>query len=117
MSDTVLIRGLACHCIVGILDFERVKPQPLLLDLELGADFSRIEHPQDYANIVDYGAVSAEVKAKVEGGEYLLLETLADEVCADLLARYPITSVRLEIRKPDAVAAADWVGIRVVRQR
>jgi dihydroneopterin aldolase len=117
MSDTVLIRGLACHCIVGILDFERLTSQALLLDLELSADFRRIEHPKDYANIVDYGAVSAEVKAKVEAGEYLLLETLADDVCADLLARYPITSVTLEIRKPEAVEAADWVGIRVVRPR
>ena len=115
--DKILIQSLAAQCVVGILPEERVRTQMLRFNLELEADFSAIRHPRDYDHIVDYAAISRTVRAMALRGEYLLLETLAEEVCQALFKEFPVTAIRLTIEKPEAVAEADWVGIQVHRIR
>ena len=115
--DKVLIHGLSVDCVVGILPEERTRTQALRLNLELDADFSTIEHPKDYEHIVDYGAISQELRTLCLQGEYLLLETLADDACALIFERHAVSAIRLTIEKPEAVAEAAWVGIQVHRKR
>jgi len=115
--DKVLIYGLEVDCVVGILPEERTRTQELRLNLELDVDFSLIEHPQDYDHIVDYGAVSKLLRTLCLEGEYLLLETLADDACAKIFDGYAVSAIQMTIEKPEAVAEADWVGIQVHRTR
>jgi dihydroneopterin aldolase len=115
--DGVLIHGLEVNCVIGILPEERGRTQPLRFHLDLGADFGRIRHPRDYDHIVDYAAISSLVRERALVGEYLLLETLAEDLCTEIFQRFPVLSIRLTIEKPEAVETADWVGIRVHRTR
>lgn len=116
-SDRVLVRGLKIQAIVGILDAERLTSQPLSLDLDLHVDFAAIEHPEDYEHIVDYAAVSKLAIDLAVNGEYLLLETLGEDLCTLLFETFPIEHIRLLIEKPEAVAEARWVGIEMERSR
>ena len=116
-SDRVLIRGLALETVVGILDHERVRTQPLSLDLDLTVDFDRIEHPEDYDHIIDYAAVSALAIDLAVKGEYLLLETLGEDLCAAIFKGFDVAHIRLVIEKPEAVAQARWVGVEMERSR
>ena len=115
--DKVLIQGPTTQCVVGILPEERVRPPLLRFNLELAADFATLRPPRDYDHIVDYAAISRTVRAMVLRGEYLLLETLAEEVCEALFKEFPVTAIRLTIEKPEAVEEAEWVGIQVHRTR
>ena len=116
-SDRVLIRGLQFEAVVGILDHERVRTQPLSLDLDLTVDFAQIEHPQDYDHIIDYGAVSKLAIGLAVDGEYLLLETLGEDLCSAIFTGFAVAHIRLVIEKPEAVAEARWVGIEMERSR
>jgi dihydroneopterin aldolase len=115
--DKILINGLKVECIVGILPAERTRRQLLRLNLELDVDFEKIQHAEDYQNIVDYGAVSSALRNLIAKREYLLLETLADEACAMIFNDYAVSAIRLIIEKPEAVEHADFVGIEVHRRR
>ncbi|MEC7751063.1 MAG: dihydroneopterin aldolase [Myxococcota bacterium] len=116
-SDRVLIRGLQLETVVGILDHERVRTQPLSLDLDLTVDFSQIEHPQDYDHIIDYAAVSKLAVNLATEGEYLLLETMGEDLCAAIFKDFAVQHIRLVIEKPEAVADARWVGVEMERSR
>ena len=115
--DKVLIHGLEVECVVGILPEERVRTQELRLNVEMDVDFSAIQHPKDYDHIIDYGAVSRLLRQLCLDGEYLLLETLADDACQRIFDDYAVSAIRLTIEKPEAVAEANWVGIQVYRTR
>ena len=115
--DKVLIYGLEVDCVVGILPEERGRTQELRLNLELDVDFNSIRHPRDYDHIVDYAAVSRLLRQLCLSGEYLLLETLAEDACQEIFDRFAVSAIRLTIEKPEAVAEADWVGIQVHRTR
>jgi dihydroneopterin aldolase len=67
---------------------------------------------------VDYEAVARDVTELAGQRRFRLIETMAEEAAALLLARHaPVTVVRIEIRKPDAVAAAECSFVRVERSR
>ena len=72
---------------------------------------------KDYDHIIDYGAVSRLLRQLCLDGEYLLLETLADDACQRIFDDYAVSAIRLTIEKPEAVAEASWVGIQVYRTR
>lgn len=117
--DTVFIRGLRLDMVVGIYDWERDRRQPLVLDLDLhpapGAALSdgASRAAFDYAQVVQ--AVRAFVAQRDDG----LLETLAEALCAHLVAHFGVHSVRLRIDKPQAalLLGCAQVGIDIVRPR
>jgi len=116
-SEEILIRGLRFDCIIGILPAERVTLQPLVLDLTLGVDFSPLSSDESREGLVDYGAISAQLIAHCQASEYQLLETLVRDCAALLLAHWPIKSVDITALKPDAVPAAEAVGVRLHLRR
>lgn len=116
MSDIVFIEQLTVHAILGILPEERITPQPVVVDLQLQVDSrpaaqsTRIEDTLDYANL------AKQVQGLIIEGEYLLIETLINDI-ADLCLRAPLASgVTVEVRKPKALANA-VVGLRIYRAK
>ena len=83
-----------------MLDEERREGQRFLFDVELevgetAAASDRIE------DAVDYRDVAAAVREVSDGRRYRLLEALAAAVADALLERFPVTWVRVRVRKPD----------------
>lgn len=111
MLGTIIIRDLDVRCVVGLLPHERETEQRLSLDLDLELDFGPAARSESLGSTVDYATVAREVAAQIRRRRYRLLETLAVETCHALLAAHAVlTRVRIEVRKPDAVAEAACVG-------
>ena len=73
---------------IGVYDWERDIRQTVVLDLELASD-NRAPPPADeYRDAVDYAAISSRVLAFVEGSEFQLIETLAEQVAALVLQEF-----------------------------
>ena len=67
---------------------------------------------------VDYERVGAEVTTLFQQGQFALLEAMAEAAAARLLEQMPeVQAVRIEIRKPRAVPAAQYSFVRVERTR
>ncbi|WP_456372106.1 dihydroneopterin aldolase [Thiolapillus sp.] len=113
--DIVFIRQLQLEAVIGIHDWEREKPQLLLLDLDLATDAGRAAASERIQDALDYHAVSRRLTEYVAESEFQLLETLAEH-CAGLLMReFRVSWLRLTLHKPQAVDNASSVGVIIER--
>jgi dihydroneopterin aldolase len=118
MIGTTGLRSLQVNCIVGIYPHERQTPQNVIMDIDLDYDFARAAASDAIADAVDYDRVVTRVTELVQRRAFQLIETMAEETAAMLLAEMPqVRAVRLEIRKPAAVPAAASSFVRVERAR
>jgi dihydroneopterin aldolase len=115
--DRILISELRVDCIVGVFEHERLRPQPLIIDLELGLDTAEAAYTGRIAATCDYGRVANEIATLLEFRRYKLLEVAASELAAMLIGVHPmIEDVRLRVRKPQALPGRAIAGVEVYRQ-
>ncbi|HRQ64673.1 MAG TPA: dihydroneopterin aldolase [Xanthomonadaceae bacterium] len=115
--DIVFIEQLEIETLIGVHDFERARPRPLSVDVELGFDNRRAAAADRVADTVDYDAVCARIAGFAGQCRYRLIETLAERLADMLLREFDVRWLRLRITKPDAVPAARRVGVVIERGR
>ena len=92
---TIHIEDLTFNVIIGLLDFERDKPQRIIINLEASYDYSD-NHFIDYADMVLL--MQNELKEK----RYELLENALTGLKEILYTTYPnLETLSLKISKPD----------------
>jgi dihydroneopterin aldolase len=112
--ESIHIEQLEVHGRVGVPDSERAEPQRLSLNVTLWPNIAELQ--DNIANTVNYSAVAEWVKEFVNQHDYKLIETLAEEMAAHLLAQFNLRKVEVEVRKfvlPDA----NYVSVTAVRER
>jgi dihydroneopterin aldolase len=115
--DIVYIKELQIETIIGIYDWERKQKQTVSLDLDMGADIRPAAASENIAMALDYKAVSKRLIAFVEQSEFLLIETMAEQIAAIVLAEFSVPWLRLRVGKPGAVTGARDVGVIIERGR
>lgn len=116
--DTIFIQGLQTQAIIGIYDWEREEPQPLVFDIEMQTDLKKASQSDQIDDTVDYAAVAEEVTALVEKSRVELIETLAEQVIEWIFDQHPaVQGIHLCLSKPQAVPQAETVGLILKRQR
>lgn len=113
--DTVRIRGLKVEGIVGVHDWERRVPRPVVIDLELATDAARAARSDALKDALDYAAVAKRVAEFVGASQFQLVETLAERLADKLRAEFDVAWVRLEVHKPGAVPGAQDVSVAIER--
>jgi dihydroneopterin aldolase len=114
---TIELQGIALHGYHGVLEEERRDGQRFLVDVELdlaredAATTDRIEDAVDYRDVV------ARVRAISDGRAFQLLEAFAAALADALLTDFPVTAVRIRVRKPDVVLdpPVEYAAVRVER--
>lgn len=100
MTDLVSVRDLAVRAVIGVHAWEREVEQTLSFTVDMVADVRKAAATDELAGALDYSAVAATIAAVVREGKFRLIETAAERVAERLLADFPVTSLRLEVRKP-----------------
>lgn len=115
--DTISIVGLAVDCIVGINPEERLREQPLRVDLDLRLDLRTAGRTGRFSATCDYDRVSREVAAFLRFRQHRLLEMAAEELSAMLLGLHrQVHSLQLRLTKPRALEGrAEAAAIEVER--
>jgi dihydroneopterin aldolase len=119
---TIELHGLELFGFHGVLDEERERGQRFLVDLDLDVDRSVAQTAAASDLIddaVDYRDVVATVQEVSDARAYRLLEALASALADALVERFPLTSVRVRVRKPDVVLAVpvEHAAVAVERRR
>lgn len=120
MSDRIELRGLRVLGRCGAGGAERSVPQPLEIDLDVGAALSAAAASDELAHTADYGRLCEAAAAAVTGGAVALLEHLAERIAqAVLAADERVEMVEVAVRKlrppvPHDLASA---GVRLTRSR
>jgi dihydroneopterin aldolase len=113
--DIVYIRELEIATIIGVYDWESEVRQNVVLDLEMAADIRPAAASKRLEDALDYHAVASRLQQFVGDGQFLLLETLAEECAQIVLREFSVAWVRLRLSKPGAVAGARDVGVLIER--
>lgn len=117
--DKISVMGLSVEACHGLLDFERVTPQPFVIDLALFGDFTacqsdRIEDTVNYAGAADLA------RRVVRENSFFLIERLAEAIAKELLEAFPlIKRVRVTVHKPKAPVEGEFsdISIEIERER
>ena len=120
MSDIIELRGLRVDAIVGVLAEERVRAQPLLIDIDLERPFRDAADSDDLGATTNYAEVLSLAQRVASQGRYMLLETLATRLARKLLALDTgIKAVTVAARKldPPVPEDVDSVGVRTTVRR
>jgi dihydroneopterin aldolase len=114
---TVEISALKLQGFHGVLDEERGRGQAFLFDIEL--DVSDAALSDRIEDAVDYREVVSTVREVSDGRRFNLLEALAAAVADTLLERFPVTRVRVRVRKPEVELERPvaYAAVSVERER
>jgi len=113
--DIVFISELRVDTVIGVFDWEREIRQTVVLDLEIASDNARAAQSDNIEHALDYAAISIRIQRFIEGSEFQLIETMAEQVAALLIKEFGIAWLRLRLSKPGAVASAAEVGVQIER--
>ena len=91
---TININELTFKCIIGILDFERVNKQKVVVNLSFDYTFS-----DKY--FIDYSVVSSLIKKEMKKKKFKLLEEAISYIEGKLYSLYKINNLKIQISKPD----------------
>ena len=116
MADKIFIQGLEIRCIIGTLPRERKKGQTLILDLEFPAFVKRAAQRDDLSDALNYQKIAERATQFVSQSRFYLIETLAERLAKTLLQEFKLKSLTLRVSKPDAIANAKCVGVRIFRR-
>lgn len=87
------IENLTFKCIIGILDFERVKKQKIIINLSFEYDFSNDK-------FIDYAQVADLLKKTMKKEKFQLIEDAILYLTKLLNQTYEIKNLKLKISKP-----------------
>jgi len=94
---TIHIENLEFQCIIGILDFERVNEQDIIINCEITYDY--------VDEFINYAEVTELIKNKMILEKFLLIEDALTNLSANLKRNFPlINSLNLKITKPSILS-------------
>ncbi len=115
-EDRINIQDLLLRGIVGINDWERDKPQDILVNLTLFADLSRAGHSDAIDDTVNYRTITKKIIEHVEHSARYTIEALAADIAHLCLSEPGVRRVRVRVEKPGALRFARSVGVEIERQ-
>lgn len=115
--DSIFIHNIRCNAIIGIHSFERIKPQRIIISLDLFTDTRQAAETDDINDALNYFAITQFVEEFVANSNYQLIERLADTLATKLLDNYPIKMVKLRLEKPSALPQTQQVGVEIYREK
>jgi 7,8-dihydroneopterin aldolase/epimerase/oxygenase len=106
VTDYVSVRDLAVSAVIGVHPWEHEIEQTLVVSVDIAADVAKAAASDELADALDYSAVAETIATVLREGKFRLIETAAEHVAGRLLADFPLSWLRLELRKPITSAPA-----------
>lgn len=110
----IRLSGLRAKGFHGVLDFERRNGQEFVVDLAIDL---KMPVTDDIAETVHYGQLADRVVAIISGPPVNLIETLAEQIAAEVLTDRRIRSVSVTVHKPQAPIDAQFDDVSVTISR
>ncbi len=115
-SEWIEINELELKGKIGVPEEERETSQRLVVSLrfQIATNFQSLDDQVE--KTVDYGFVAAEVERVVGATRAHLIETLLVEIADELMARFPMDRLQIELRK-FILPNTGYVSVRLDRRR
>jgi len=115
--DQVFITDLVARGIIGVNDWEREKPQEILINIVLFADLQAAGESDDIVDCVNYRTVAKKVMAHAESAARFTVEALAADLAKICLQIPRVQKARVRVEKPGASRFSKSVGVEIERSQ
>mgnify|MGYP005991693809 CR=1 FL=1 len=115
--DTIFLDQVAVQTKLGVPDWERLKPQTIILDIEIGYDFSKSCHSDAIEDTIDYGQVVKRIRETLAEHSFKLVEALAEHLCQLILKEFEAEHVKIKVAKPAVLPNLKSLGVIVMRSK
>ena len=115
--DQVIIKDLLARGIIGVNDWEREKPQDILINIAALTDTRGAAKSDDLNACVNYRTLAHKVREHAETAARFTVEALANDLAALCLEDPAVAGVVVRVEKPGAVRFAASVGVEIERYR
>jgi 7,8-dihydroneopterin aldolase/epimerase/oxygenase len=113
--DILFLRDFRLDITIGLYEWERQAPQPVLIDLEIGLYDHKAGHSDAIADTIDYGAVAQRIKDSLVDKNIRLVETLGEHIAEIVRGEFGAPWVRITVRKLAILGHVKELGIIIER--
>jgi len=115
MPDSVFIEGIRFHGFHGLTRLEREIGVRYAVDVTMQASLDNAVRSDRIADTVDYRRVHQRILEIGRAESFRLIETLAGRIAEALLDEFPVSEVRVRVRKETPVldGIVDAVGVEM----
>ncbi len=93
----IFIERLSLEAIIGILDFERLKPQQIIVDC-------CIAYEKSDGSFINYVEVVSMIETMLVENKYMLIEDALEDIVGAIFKKYSqIRTVKLKLSKPQII--------------
>ena len=110
VRSSLFVRRLRMDARIGVYDWEKAAPQPLLIDLEFDLASLLACHTDRLGDTVDYAEVVARLRELAVERHYDLVEALAEAMALAVQGEFGVPWLRLTLTKLAPIPGAE-VGI------
>ena len=115
--DQILITDMTARGIIGVNDWEREKPQDILINITLFVDLRIPGQSDKLEDCVDYRTIARKAQLRAESAQFFTVEALATDLARICLVEPRVAKVRIRVEKPGAVRFTRSVGVEIERSR
>lgn len=122
--DRIELQDLRFDCVVGILESEQRKLQPLIVDLVMELPLEETARTGSLGTSINYASVAEQIVFIGQHGRWRLLESFGTAVCRLVLAdphpaehRARVEAVSFCVRKPEALGGLATPVVKLHRSQ
>ena len=115
--DKIFIRELRADAWIGIYEWEKLKPQTLDFNLDIGVDTQQAGASDNIGDTVDYGKVVERIRADLKDQHFKLLEALAEHIAEVVLHDFKAQWIQVSVAKIAHMRGVKMVGVTITRER
>lgn len=115
LPDSICLTGLSVRMLVGVDNWERVKPQPVSIDVRIHTDVSKAGNADHLPHSIHYGILTSELEKHCSAERYRSLEALAEGLAKVCIFTCRAPRVTLRVQKPRALLHAHSAGVQITR--
>ena len=115
--DIIFIRELRLEAWVGLYKHEKLAPQTIELDLEIGVPGDAVFSSGKVSDTIDYAVVVEHIQALLVKEQFGLAESLAERVARMIIDDFKAPRVKVSVTKLGVLRQARRVGVVIERTR
>lgn len=115
--DIIFLEQVIVETTLGVPDWERLKPQNIVLDIEISCDFATSCKTDTIGDTIDYGIVVNRIRETLTKHSFKLVEALAEHVCQLILSEFNANHVKIKVAKPAVLPGLKALGVIIERTR
>lgn len=115
--DIIFISELKVKTKLGVPAWERMVPQTIILDIEIGYDLKAAGKSDSINDTIDYGAIVMRIHDTLDKHSFQLVEALAEHICQLIFSEFGAQRVKVKVAKPAILPRLKALGIIIERDK